>query len=258
MSVFRASWFLRSCLAAPRLRLHRFTAGATPTASWSCPTRPGPVAARRRPTRFTARRRSKSTIPLVASHKSAPYDASINEHARRQGVAADLVRAVIQVESAFNPVAVSNKGAMGLMQLMPATALELGVSNPFDPDQNIRGGVTYLKQLLTRYDQKVELGARGLQRGHRKRRKIRRRFRRSKRRATTSTRSPRPLLQCPRTSFTSGLSSSTASPRPATRTSRLPAVPTKSSARNPAAWHPAPGRPTCYTYVFGILLKSRF
>ena len=99
----------------------------------------------------------KSTIPLVASNKSAPYEASINEHARRQGVAADLVRAVIQVESAFNPVAVSNKGSMGLMQLMPATAMELGVRNPFDPDQNIRGGVTYLKQLLTRYDQKVEL-----------------------------------------------------------------------------------------------------
>ena len=98
-----------------------------------------------------------TTVPLVGSHKSAPYDASINEHARRQGVAADLVRAVIQVESAFNPVAVSNKGAMGLMQLMPATAMELGVRNPFDPDQNIRGGVTYLKQLLTRYDDKVEL-----------------------------------------------------------------------------------------------------
>jgi hypothetical protein len=99
----------------------------------------------------------KSTVPLVAGDKSAPYDASINEHARRQGVAPELVRAVIQVESAFNPVAVSHKGAMGLMQLMPATAQELGVSNPFDPDQNIRGGVTYLKQLLTRYDQKVEL-----------------------------------------------------------------------------------------------------
>ncbi len=99
----------------------------------------------------------KATMPLVASHKSAPYDAAINEHSRRQGVAEDLVRAVIQVESAFNPNAVSNKGAMGLMQLMPATALELGVRNPFDPDQNIRGGVTYLKQLLNRYDQKVEL-----------------------------------------------------------------------------------------------------
>jgi hypothetical protein len=99
----------------------------------------------------------KTTIPFAASHKSAPYDATINEHARRQGVAEDLVRAVIQVESAFNPNAVSNKGAMGLMQLMPATALELGVRNPFDPEQNIRGGVTYLKQLLNRYDQKVEL-----------------------------------------------------------------------------------------------------
>ena len=89
--------------------------------------------------------------------KSAPYEASITEHARRQQVAADLVRAVIQVESAFNPVAVSSKGAMGLMQLMPATARELGVRNPFDPDQNIRGGVAYLRRLLDRYNGNVEL-----------------------------------------------------------------------------------------------------
>ena len=100
---------------------------------------------------------TRATTPQVARDKSAPYDASINTHAERIGVAADLVRAVIQVESAFNPAAVSNKGAMGLMQLMPATAQELGVKNPFDPDQNIRGGVTYLKQLLNRYDNKVEL-----------------------------------------------------------------------------------------------------
>lgn len=100
----------------------------------------------------------RATIPpLVSSTKSAPYEASISAHAERAGVAADLVRAVIQVESAFNPVAVSNKGAMGLMQLMPQTAHELGVRNPFDPDQNIRGGVTYLKQLLDRYDNKIEL-----------------------------------------------------------------------------------------------------
>ncbi len=99
----------------------------------------------------------RSTTPLVSRSKSAPYEASIAEHARRQGVAEDLVRAVIQAESAFNPSAVSVKGAMGLMQLMPATARELGVIDPFNPEQNIRGGVTYLKQLLTRYDNKVEL-----------------------------------------------------------------------------------------------------
>lgn len=99
----------------------------------------------------------RATKPLARSLRSAQYDESINEHSRRLGVSADLVRAVIQVESAFNPTAISPKGAMGLMQLMPATAQELGVSNPFEPDQNIRGGVTYLKRLLDRYDQKVEL-----------------------------------------------------------------------------------------------------
>src|SRR5690349_3141767 len=100
----------------------------------------------------------KATTPALAiSHKSAQYDASINEHSRRQCVAEDLVRAVIQVESSFNPYAVSNKGDMRLMQLMPATATELGVKDPFDPDQNIRRGVKYLKQLLERYENKVEL-----------------------------------------------------------------------------------------------------
>ena len=98
-----------------------------------------------------------ATVAQVPREKSAPYERSISAHSERLGVAADLVRAVIQVESAFNPVAVSNKGAMGLMQLMPDTAREMGVGNPFDPDQNIRGGVTYLKQLLDRYDNKIEL-----------------------------------------------------------------------------------------------------
>ena len=99
----------------------------------------------------------RAAKPLVPGLKSALYESSISEHSRRMGVSADLVRAVIQVESAFNPTAVSAKGAMGLMQLMPATAVELGVSNPFEPDQNIRGGVAYLKRLLVRYDHKVEL-----------------------------------------------------------------------------------------------------
>lgn len=89
--------------------------------------------------------------------RSAQFDGYIDDHATTHGVDPDLVRAVIQVESAFNPHALSPKGAMGLMQLMPATAVELGVGNPFDPDENIGGGVRYLKRLLSRYDDRVEL-----------------------------------------------------------------------------------------------------
>lgn len=99
----------------------------------------------------------RATTPFKSNGKSAPFERSIVEHSRRQQVAEDLVRAVIQVESAFNPVAVSSKGAMGLMQLMPATARDLGVANPFDPEQNIRGGVRYLRQLLDRFNGNVEL-----------------------------------------------------------------------------------------------------
>jgi soluble lytic murein transglycosylase-like protein len=84
------------------------------------------------------------------------YDDLISQSASRHGISADLVRAVIQAESGFNPRAVSPKGAMGLMQLMPATARELGVEDPFDPADNIRGGVAYLARLLNRFMQNVE------------------------------------------------------------------------------------------------------
>lgn len=84
--------------------------------------------------------------------QSHAYDGIIDEQARRNNVRASLVRAVIQVESAFNRWAVSDKGAMGLMQLMPATARKLGVKNAFNPAENIAGGVAYLRELLDRYD----------------------------------------------------------------------------------------------------------
>ena len=85
------------------------------------------------------------------------FDAFVVEHARRHSLRPELVRAVIQVESGYNPAATSPKGAMGLMQLMPATARSLGVRNPYDPEDNIRGGTRYLRLLLDRYDGNEEL-----------------------------------------------------------------------------------------------------
>lgn len=85
------------------------------------------------------------------------YDDLIAEHAQRHGIRSDLVRAVVQVESAFNPYARSPKGALGLMQLMPATIRQFAVQNPFNPVENIRAGVAYLRELLDRYQNNEEL-----------------------------------------------------------------------------------------------------
>ena len=96
------------------------------------------------------------TRPALAE-RGRTYDDLIDEHSRTQGVRPGLVRAVMQVESGFDPSALSPKGAMGLMQLMPATARQLGVRNAYDPDENIRGGCAYLRQLLDRYQGNEEL-----------------------------------------------------------------------------------------------------
>ena len=91
------------------------------------------------------------------SSGSREFSPLVHEASERWGVSPALVHAVITAESNYDPEALSRAGAMGLMQLMPATATEFGVVNPFDPGQNIGGGVRYLKRLLTRYDHKVEL-----------------------------------------------------------------------------------------------------
>jgi soluble lytic murein transglycosylase-like protein len=81
----------------------------------------------------------------------------ISQVAREQNIDSNLLRAVVEAESDFNPFEVSNKGARGLMQLMPDTARELGVANPLDPYQNLTGGAKYLNQMLKRYQGNTEL-----------------------------------------------------------------------------------------------------
>lgn len=101
----------------------------------------------------TANYRGRTSAP--ASQED--IDSAIAMAAARHNVDPNLVRAVVKVESNFNPNAVSRKGAMGLMQLMPSTARQLKVRNPFDPEQNVDAGVRHLKQLLENYGGDVNL-----------------------------------------------------------------------------------------------------
>ena len=96
---------------------------------------------------------------------TASYQAEIAAAAREFGVEEAVVRAIIHAESSFNPMALSHAGAQGLMQLMPPTARRFGVSNSYDPSQNIRGGVKYLSWLLKRFDGNLRLAAAGYNAG---------------------------------------------------------------------------------------------
>lgn len=99
----------------------------------------------------------RSTRPLASSEVRDRYEPLVQQHVARHALRPELVRAVIQVESGFNPRARSPKGAMGLMQLMPDTAADLGVRDAYDPGENIRGGTLYLRRLLDRFDGNEEL-----------------------------------------------------------------------------------------------------
>ena len=98
-------------------------------------------------------------LPVQAAHlvKSQNLAKVIEKYAEQYGVDQDLVWAVIRQESGFNSHAVSPKGAMGLMQLMPGTAAGLGVTDAFDVEQNIAGGIKYLERCLSRFNQDVSL-----------------------------------------------------------------------------------------------------
>jgi soluble lytic murein transglycosylase-like protein len=97
--------------------------------------------------------------PAAAPSPAVPYGELIDKHAREQGVDVRLVRAMIQVESGYQERARSHKGAMGLMQLMPQTARQYAVRDPYDPESNIQAGVKHLKGLLQRLPVDLALAA---------------------------------------------------------------------------------------------------
>ena len=104
----------------------------------------------------------KSKTTVTKSFNPGPinnttYDPLIRRHSETHGIDPSLVKAVVKAESNFNPNAVSQKGAQGLMQLMPDTSKLMKVDNPFDPDQNIKGGIRYLRILEETFQGDIEL-----------------------------------------------------------------------------------------------------
>lgn len=95
--------------------------------------------------------------PAAGLARKAEYDSLVDEVARTYGLESALLHAVISVESRYIPDAVSRKGALGLMQLMPVTARRYGVANPLDPVQNLHGGAKCLRDLLKRFNNDVSL-----------------------------------------------------------------------------------------------------
>lgn len=110
-----------------------------------------------RPALGAKAKKASFTVPSGRFDYADNYHDIIAKYAEKHSLDPKLVKAVIKAESNFDPGAVSRKGAMGLMQLMPSTAYLMGVENPFSPEDNIDGGSRYLKHLLDRYNGDVKL-----------------------------------------------------------------------------------------------------
>ena len=123
--------------------------------------RPAPAALQAQPSfRTHLERAAAGTAPAPAPSRRADFDDLVEQAARKHGVRADLIHAVVRAESGYDPDCTSSAGAMGLMQLMPGTARWLGVTDPYDPAQNLDGGVRYLREQLDRFgDTRLALAA---------------------------------------------------------------------------------------------------
>lgn len=137
-------FIILSFIAFPK---YRFTEAADPLLKNSRPYKAGLITKLDR----------KYNIDLFKSNRERIYNNIINEAAKRYNVDAALIRAIIMAESNYNYKAISRRGAVGLMQLMPATADALGVEDIFDPVHNVNGGAKYIKQLLEQFNGNLEL-----------------------------------------------------------------------------------------------------
>ncbi len=102
----------------------------------------------------------KNYSKAMSERKSTPgnkYSYIIREKSRKYNIEPSIIKAVITAESNWNPRAISQKGAIGLMQLMPSTARDMQITNPYDPEQNIEAGTKYLRFLLNRFDGDITL-----------------------------------------------------------------------------------------------------
>jgi soluble lytic murein transglycosylase-like protein len=157
-----ASWFARVCILAvmvlpgfARADIFAFTDSNGVTHFSNVPSDARFQLLISEPSQTAASAPARKQIDWLA--RSAKYDLAIAGASKANTVQAALVRAVIAVESGFNPRAVSKRGAVGLMQLLPATARRYGVKDIYDPEQNIRAGTHYLSDLLVRFDSNLEL-----------------------------------------------------------------------------------------------------